>query len=285
MVHATDATLFIHAVFEGIRGYWNPDRERLYIFRLDAHIKRLLNSMRITRLATHLSRQDIIVGAVQLCRRLAYREDVYIRPLAYFDPASFDADTASGPANVMINTWPRPTFLNRTSGFNCCVSSWTRIVDNILPARVKCLSNYRNSALASSEATRNGYDWAIMLNDRGKVSDMTGSGLMIVRDGVVIAPTVTDDVLESITHETLMQLCREVLGVECMRREIDRTELYSADEIFLCGTGIEVASVGAIDGYTVGDGNIGPITARIRSLYNDIVRGIDTRYESWRTVV
>ena len=284
-VHVTDAVLFIHAVFEGIRGYWNPDQERLYIFRLDAHIKRLLNSMKLTRMDTPLTKEQIIEGAVAICRRLAYREDVYVRPLGYFDTESFTGAMAAGPAHVMINTWPRPTFMTRTSGFNCCISSWTRIIDNVLPARVKCLSNYRNSALASNEATTNGYDWAIMLNARGKVSDATGSGLMMIRDGVVIAPTITDDVLESITHETLIQLCQDVLGVEAIRREIDRTELYSADELFLCGTGIEVAPVTSVDGYKVGNGEMGPLSLQIRQLYNNIVRGIDPRYDAWRTAV
>jgi branched-chain amino acid aminotransferase len=284
-VHVTDAPLFIHAVFEGIRAYWNPDRERLYIFRLEAHLKRLLNSMKLTRMTTPLSKDQIARGAGEICRTLGYREDVYVRPLAYFDPDTFQHATTSGPAHVMINTWPRATFLNRTTGLKCCVSSWTRIVDNILPARVKCLANYRNSALASTEAALGGYEWAIMLNARGKVSDGTGSALMLVRDGVVIAPTVADDVLESVTHMTLIQLCHEVLGIEAVRREVDRTELYSADEVFLCGTGLEISPIASIDGYTVGDGGIGPVTQRLRRLYNDVVRGIDERYEAWRTAV
>lgn len=186
---------------------------------------------------------------------------------------------------MLINTWPRPSQLDRPTGLKCCVSSWTRIVDNILPARVKCLANYRNSALASAEAFQNGYDGAIMLNARGKVSDGPGSGLMLVRNGAVIAPTVTDDILESVTHVALLQLCREVLGIEALRREVDRTELYSADEVFYCGTGLEVDPISSIDGYTIGDGGIGPITQRLRRLYHDVVRGIDSRYEDWRTVV
>ncbi|MBI4552457.1 MAG: branched-chain amino acid transaminase [Candidatus Latescibacteria bacterium] len=285
MVHVTDAPLFIHAVFEGIRAYWNPAQERLYIFRLDAHLKRLLNSIKLTRMRTTLSKEQIAQGAVALCGALGYREDIYIRPLAYFDPAAFQAATTSGPVHVLINTWPRPSQLDRPTGLKCCVSSWTRIVDNILPARVKCLANYRNSALASTEASFNGYDWAIMINSHGKVSDGTGSALMLVRDGVVLAPTVTDDVLESVTHETLIQVCREVLGVEAVRREMDRTELYSADEAFLCGTGLEVAPISSVDGYTIGNGGIGPITQQLRRMYHDLVRGIDRRYEAWRTAV
>jgi branched-chain amino acid aminotransferase len=216
---------------------------------------------------------------------MGYREDVYIRPLAYFDPETFQMGTTSGAAHVLINTAPRATFLNRETGLKCCVSSWTRIVDNILPARVKCLANYRNSALASTEAAINGHEWAIMLNTRGKVSDGTGSALMMVRDGVVIAPTVTDDVLESITHATLIQLCHEALGIEAVRREIDRTELYSADEAFLCGTGLEISPIASVDGYTIGNGEIGPTSRQLRRLYNDVVRGIDRRYEEWRTAV
>ncbi|MBI4552305.1 MAG: branched-chain amino acid transaminase [Candidatus Latescibacteria bacterium] len=283
-MHITDAPAFAHSIFEGIRAYWNPAQERSYIFRLDAHLTRFIHSMKLMRMSTTLSKEQIAHGAVEVCRVNGYREDIYVRPLAYFDPG-FQLSSATGPAHVLINTWPRASQLDRPTGLKCCVSSWTRIADNILPARIKCYANYRNSALAWTEAALNGYDSTILLNTRGKVSEGPGACLMFIRDGAVITPTVTSDILESVTRLTLLQVCRDVLGIETVEREVDRTELYTADEVFFCGTGAEVNPVASIDGYTIGDGGIGPITQQLRRLYNDLIRGNETRYEAWRTAV
>jgi len=168
---------------------------------------------------------------------------------------------------------------------HACVSSWARISDNVMPPRVKASSNYLNSRLAAEEAKRNGYDAALLLNSNGKVAEAPGACLMIVRDGKIITPSVTSGILESITRATLIQLCREVLHVEVIEREVDRTELYVAGEAFLCGTGAEIAPIVSVDRLPLGDGNVGSLTQRVEDLYHDLVRGIDVRYSEWRTVV
>jgi branched-chain amino acid aminotransferase len=168
---------------------------------------------------------------------------------------------------------------------HACISSWSRITDNVMPPRVKASSNYLNSRYASEEARRNGYDIALILNPNGKVAEAPGACLMLVRDGKIITPTVTSGILESITRATLIQLCRDVLNVEVIEREVDRTELYVAQEAFLCGTGAEITPIASVDRFTLGDGNIGAITARVENLYHDLVRGIDARYAEWRTAV
>ena len=154
-----------------------------------------------------------------------------------------------------------------------------------MPARVKCWANYRNSAIAWTDATLKGFDETLMINTRGKICEAPGACVMMIQNGVLITPPVTSDILESVTRATLLQIGREVLGLEVVERDIDRTELYTAEEIFLCGTGAEVSPISSIDSYTIGDGGIGPITERFRWRYNDIIRGIDTRYDEWRTPV
>ena len=166
-----------------------------------------------------------------------------------------------------------------------CVSSWTRISDNVLSPRVKCLSNYENSRLATIEAHQNGYDQPILLNPNGKVTEGGASCLFIVRDGVAITPSAASGILESITRATILQLCQDALGIPTLEREVDRTELYIADEVFFCGTGAEILPVVSIDGYTVGDGNIGPLTSRIESLFHRMVRGQEQAYNRWSTPV
>jgi branched-chain amino acid aminotransferase len=161
------------------------------------------------------------------------------------------------------------------------VSSWTRISDNVLSPRVKCLSNYQNSRLAAVEAKQNGYDQPILLNPQGKVTEGGASCLFIVRNGVAITPSASSGILESVTRATILRLCAETLGIPTEEREVDRTELYIAEEVFFCGTGAEVTPVGSVDGYTVGDGGVGPLTAKIESLFHDIVRGRHPVHTQW----
>lgn len=283
-VHVTHGHIFAHSVFEGIRAYWNADRERLYVFRLDAHLERLFRSIKLLRMTTRFTFDQLKQAAVDVCKANGYKEDIYLFPLAYFDPG-VGLSHMTGPAHIYINTFPNASKLDRPSGIKCCVSAWTRITDNMLPARIKCWANYRNSAMAWTDATLSGFDGAIMLNARGKVCEAPGACLVMIREGVVITPPVTSDILESVTRAALLQMCREALELQVVEREVDRTELYTADEIFLCGTGAEVTPVASIDHYDICDGGIGPVTQRLRTLYNQVIRGMETRYEAWRTPV
>jgi branched-chain amino acid aminotransferase len=170
-------------------------------------------------------------------------------------------------------------------GCRVCISSWTRIGDNILPPRVKAFSNYHNSRLATMEAKANGYDWPILLNDHHKLTEGPGACVALVRHGTVITPDLSSGVLESLTRDTLLKLLPEVLNIPVVEREVDRTELYVADEAFYMGTGWELLPVLEVDGLPVGNGRMGPVAISIDRMYHDLVRGIDPRHAEWRTPV
>jgi branched-chain amino acid aminotransferase len=283
-VHVTHGHIFAHAIFEGIRAYWNKDQERLYIFRLDAHLERLYRSIKLMRMETPLTFDEVRRASVEVARANGYREDIYVFPTVYFPPTVYLSRMA-GPAHMYINTFPHASALDRKTGVRCAISSWTRITDNMLPARIKCWANYRNSAIAWTEATLSGFDEAVMLNTRGKVCEGPGACLMMIQDGTLITPPVTSDILVSVTRGTILQIGREVLGLPVVEREIDRTELYTAQEAFFCGTGAEVKPIASVDHYPIGNGEIGPITQAFRKAYHDLIRGIDPRYPEWRTLV
>ncbi len=277
-------TSTVSLVFEGIRAYWNDAARTLSVFRLDAHLERFAQSMRLMRMSQPLGNAELRQGVIDLLRANQYAADTYIRPFAFVESTTFGG-VPSDQARIVLSTMTWASRLKSGKVSHACVSSWTRIADNVMPPRVKASSNYLNSRLASEEAKRNGYDAALLLNPNGKVAEAPGACLMFVRDGKIITPSVTSGILESITRETLIQLCREVLKLEVIEREVDRTELYVASEAFLCGTGAEITPLASIDRFTLGNGSIGPITQRIENLYHDLTRGIDTRFAEWRTQI
>jgi len=276
----------VSAVFEGIRAYWNEERRTLYVFRLDDHLKRFANSMKVMRLVPSLTMAEIAAGLCELLRANGLAEDSYCQPLAF--PTSImwgSRAVLERTPEVVITTRPSPSALLSGRAGRAGVSSWTRISDNVLPPRVKALANYQNSRLASNEAAINGYDAPILLNDAGKVSEGPGSCIAILREGVVITPPVTASILESITRDAALTLLRAELDLPVQEREIDRTELYIADEIFFLGTHAEVHPATSVDGYTVGDGTVGPISRRLAAVFDRVVRGRDARYLHWLTAV
>jgi len=236
------------------------------------------------RMETPFSLEDLVRASVEIAGANTYREDIYVFPTLFFAPTTFLSKMV-GPAHTYINTFPNASQLSRPTGVKACISSWTRITDNMLPARVKCWANYRNSAIAWTDATLSGYDEAIMMNTRGKVCEGPGACVMMIQDGVLVTPPVTSDILVSVTRNTILQIGREVLGIPVVERDIDRTELYTAEEAFFCGTGAEVKPIASIDHHLIGNGEIGPITQKFRKTYHDLIRGIDDRYPEWRTLV
>jgi branched-chain amino acid aminotransferase len=275
----------IGAVFEGIRAYTGDD-DHLFIFRLREHLERLERSMRLVRFTLEYDLNALTDAITDLLRVHDIREDTYIRPLAYAADTSgkrfaqLGEDTA-----LLINTSPMASHLKSGMAQTAKVSSWRRISEDVMPPRIKNLSNYRNSQLAGMEARHDGYDTAILLNHLGKVAEGPGACVMLVSGNRVITPDVGSGILESITRDTLIVLAREVLGLEVVERHVDRTELYLADEVFTCGTAAEVSPVVSIDKYTVGDGEIGPVTRALESAFDDVLRGRDARYAHWRTPV
>jgi len=271
--------------FEGIRAYWNEEEQQLYIFRMAEHYKRLHNSCRILLIDLRYTVQELGDLTIELLRRESFKKDTYIRPLAYKSQLGIGVRLKGVSDAFAMFALPFGRYIEREEGAKVCVSSWRRIYDTSLPARAKCTGAYINSAFCKSEAEMNGFDEAIVLTRGGSVSEGSAENFFMVRDGVLITPPVTADILEGITRATLMQLAREELDIPVVERAVDRTELYVCDEAFLCGTGVQVAVIANIDNRIVGDGHIGPVTKQLRELYFDIVRGKVAKYRHWCTPV
>lgn len=279
--HAT-----VSAVFEGIKAYWNAGHGQLYVFRLREHMQRLLDSLKIVRLGNRFQLDELVSGTLDILRANQMRQDVYVRPWAFIEGIVYEQIApADAPTEIVIDTWPFRSAMLTERGCRVCISSWTRISDNVMPPRVKAFANYHNSRLGAIEAAQNGYDWPLFLNDRGKVTEGPGACVAMVRHGAVVTPDVSSGLLESITRATVLQLLRERLGLPVVEREVERTELYLADELFYMGTGWEVLPILEVDGLPVGNGKMGPVTKAIDRAYHDLVRGIDGSHDEWRTPV
>lgn len=286
-VHVTElGWSTVGAVFEGIRAYTNHTGDEVYIFRLQEHLDRLESSMKLVRLRLDFSLDDLTAAIIDLMQANGSVEDTYIRPLAYTADTSGKRFAQLGQdAALLINTAPMPSHLKSGTTMTAKVSSWRRISEDVMPPRIKNLSNYRNGQLGSMEARLDGYDTAIFLNAHGTVAEGPGACLMMVKDGVLITPDVTSSILESITRDALMVLARDVLGIPVVERQVDRTELYLADEVFTCGTAAEISPIVSVDKYQVGSGEIGPVTRELERVFDDVLRGSEGRYAHWRTPV
>ena len=276
----------ISAVFEGIRAYWDAQNEDLYIFHLDAHLKRLFQSMKIMRMTSPFDREQLVQAIRDVLRANEYAGDVYIQPMAYFGggiPGYLAV--LERPGEIVITARPSTSNLGRAKAADCNVSSWTRISDNVMPPRVKAITNYQNSRYVSTESQANGYDFGIILNKEGQVSEASYACIYIVRDGVAITPPVSAGILESVTREVVRELLEKEMGVPVIERDVERTELYIADEVFICGTAVELQAVGSVDKYKVGDGEAGPVVSKLTGLFERVVRGRESGYARWCTPV
>ena len=267
--------------FEGIRAYWNPEQDQLFLLQAEAHYKRLRQSAAILRMDIPYSDQELIDWTREILRRNNARTDTYIRPLVFISAEEIGVRLHGLQRSVLIYTAPLGEYIATEGGIRCMTSSWRRISDSSIPARAKIAGSYINSALAKSEALENGYDEAIMLAHDGHVSEGSAENLFMVRDDVFITPSVTEDILEGVTRKLLMGLIRDELGLEVVERSIDRTELYTCDELLLCGTGAQVAPVTELDHRAIGDGRVGRHTQRLQELYFRAVRGDEPRYRQW----
>jgi branched-chain amino acid aminotransferase len=277
------AITYAATVFEGIRAYWDADRKTMWMFRLDDHLKRLQASMKIMRYGASFERAQMAEQIRQTIRINELREDIHIRVLAMVEGAA--SITTSGTVSYAITAGPYPPNRWVDKGLAIGVSSWHRVHDTASPPRVKATSNYSNGRLAMMEAQTDGYDAALMLTREGKVSEAPVAAFFMVKDGVAHTPLTTDGILESITRDTLIRLFRDDLGVPVTERQIDRSELYTADEMFLCGSGWEIAPIASVDRIAVGDGEIGPVTKSVRSRYRELVTGRLDKYSHWLDAV
>ncbi len=282
----THAFAYGTGCFEGIRGYWSDEHQQLYIFRLSEHHLRLLNSAKTLMMDTSsYSVERLNQLTVELVRRCNLRQDVYIRPTFYKSSEEIGVRLHNLRNDLSIIIQPFGNYIDIDRPLKAGVSSWRRIDDNMMPARSKLTGAYVNSAFAKTEAILNGFDEAIMLTVDGHVAEGSAENLFMVRDGKLITPPITDNILEGITRVTMITLAREQLGLEVVERSIDRTELYVADELFLTATGAQIAIVGSVDHRAVGGGGVGPIAAAMQRIYFDVVRGKLPQYSAWLTPV
>jgi len=271
-------------VFEGIPCYWNEEEAQLYAFRLDEHYDRLLRSAKLIQIDCKYTKDDFTKALIDVVRANEYDENLSVRQTLFVD--GFGSWGSADPVEMFVAPIPR----GRTSaeynkkGLNCCVTSWRRISDETLSPRIKCGANYMNSRVGQREALRNGYDTCIFLNELGKVAEGPGSCFFMVKDGVIITPKLTDSVLESITRDTVIQIAKSE-NIPVVERTIDRTELYTCDEAFLCGSAMEITPVLSVDRYSIGTGEMGEITQNLHIKYLEIVCGKIKKFENWLTPI
>ena len=271
-------------VFEGIPCYWNDEEKQLYAFRLDEHYDRLIRSAKLIQIDNPYSKDELKKALVDVVKANEYDENLSVRQTLFVD--GFGSWGSADPVDMFVAPIPR----GRTSaeynkkGLDVCVTSWRRISDETLSPRIKCGANYINSRVGQREALRNGYDTCLFLNEAGKVSEGPGSCFFMVRNGELITPQLTDSVLESITRDTVIKIA-ESKGYKVVERTIDRTELYTCDEAFLCGSAMEMTTVLSVDKYVIGNGDTGAITKELHMTYLDVVRGKEEQFKDWVTPI
>lgn len=281
----THALNYGTGVFEGIRGYWNEEHQDIYLVRLREHFQRFLKNTRMVFIDVPYSLDELVEMAVRLVGMHDFRQDVYLRPLAYKSSEHIGVSMEGVADAFTMFVSPFGNYVDIDRGLSVMVSSWVRSDDNAIPARAKVTGNYVNSALAKNEAVMNGFDEAIFLNSLGYVCEASAANLFLVRDNVLVTPSVADAILEGYTRDVVIKLARDEFGLRTEERSIGRSELYYADEIFLCGTGVQVAGITSVDRRIVGSGEVGPITSSLQSLYFDVAKGRVPKYMDWLTPV
>lgn len=273
------------AVFAGLRAYWNEDQQQLYLFRPTDHFRRFLNSAKIMFMQFDHDPESLTQVTLELLRKEEYRRDIYIRPLAYKEDEIVGVKLHDLVDEISIAALPFDSYVANDTNAHVTFSSWRRLDDNMIPARGKVSGAYANSALIKTDAVKSGFDEALVLTQDGHVSEGSAMNVFIVRNGALITPTITENILEGITRRTVIELAREELGIPIIERPIDRTEVYMSDEIFMTGTAAQVVAVTQVDHRTIGEGKMGPTTTRLRELYQQAVHGQLEKYKAWNTPV
>ena len=278
---ATHALQYGTACFEGIRGYWNTQQQQLYLLKLHEHYQRMAHSCNVLRIQPKESIDDLCRITVELVRKHGYRQDVYVRPLAYKATRTIKLALTGLEDATAIYTFPMGNYVDISAGLNVCTSSWRRANSNAMPVRAKVTGAYINSSLAVDDATAAGFDEAIMLTHDGTVSEGSSCNLFILRNGKLATPALAEDILEGVTRNALIDMLRSDFAMVVEERRIDRTELYASDEIFLCGTGVQVSPVASVDHRPVGTGRPGPLSMKLQAAYLAACRGENEQYRSW----
>lgn len=279
------STQFGLNVFEGIPCYWNDEQKQLYAFRLNDHYERLIRSAKLIQLDNKFTKEDFKKALTDTVKANEYDENLSVRQTLFVD--GFGSWGSEGPVEMFVAPIPRgrTTAEYNKKGLHCSITSWRRISDENLSPRIKCGANYMNSRVGQREALRNGFDTCIFLNEVGKIAEGPGSCFFMVKGDTLITPRLTDSVLESITRDTVIKLATEELGMKFQERTIDRTEVYMADEAFLCGSAMEVTPIYTVDRYPIGTGDQGEWTKKIHLKYLECVQGKLEKYKDWLTPI
>jgi branched-chain amino acid aminotransferase len=282
---ATHGFLYGTAVFGGMRGYWNEEKKRLFVFRPYDHFRRLLHSAKMMAMQTDYDEESLIQLTLDLLRTDNWERDIYLRPTFYKADLGIGVKLHDLKDEFCMFVMAYEPYVKNDTNAHVTVSSWRRIDDNVIPARGKVAGAYANSALIKTDANRSGFDEAFVLDNNGHISEGSAMNIFMMRDGVLVTPPVTDNILEGITRRSVIELARNELGLDVVERSIDRTEVFIAEEMFLTGTAAQIIAVTKVDHRPIGAGVMGPITTKLRALYEDILRGKNKKYENWNVAV
>ena len=281
---STHGLLYGSGVFEGIRAYMDHEGKQLSVFRLKEHVRRMLNNTKILNLKPAISEKEFVDKIVELLRVNNHKTDVYIRPVIYFGAGGIGIRPAKQSTDYFIFSQAMGGYFASVKPLNVCVSSWTRITNNSLPPSAKVTGAYVNSMIASAEAAQSGFDEALFLTQNGYVCEGSGENIFMVKNGVLVTPPLSADILEGITRDSVIRLAED-RNIPVVERDISRTELYTCDELFLCGTAAQITPIGSVDRRTVGDGKVGNVTEKLINAFEAVIRGKDRRFASWLTPV
>jgi len=281
----THALNYGTAAFGGLRAYWNPEQEQLYLFRPLDHYHRFLNSAKLLNMAFDQTPENLAQITVDLIRQEGHHRDVYIRPLAYKADEIIGVKLHDLMDEISIVVVPFDRYVSNDTDAHITVSSWRRVEDNVIPARGKISGAYVNSALVKTDAIRSGFDEALVLNQDGHVAEGSAMNIFMLQNGTLITPPLTDNILEGITRRTVIQLAREEFNLPVVERSIDRTEIYLCDEFFMTGTAAQITAVTKIDHRPIGPGEMGQITVQFRQRFDDVVRARVEKYLHWNVPV
>lgn len=282
---ATHALHYGTGVFGGLRGYWNDEKKKMYLFRPYDHYRRLLNSGRMMNMHIPYDEEGLIQLTLDLIRTEGWQTDIYIRPFIYKADLGIGVRLHDLKDELTIFSMPFKQYVKNDTDAHVTVSSWRRIDDNMIPARGKVSGAYANSALIKTDANRAGFDEALVLNQNGHISEGSAMNIFMVRDGVVVTPPVTDNILEGITRKTAMELAQNELGLQIVERSMDRTELFICDELFMTGSAAQIVAITKVDHREVGTGKMGPIAGKLREIFDEVVRANNPKYVHWNVEV
>ncbi|MFA5629441.1 MAG: branched-chain amino acid transaminase [Dehalococcoidales bacterium] len=280
----THALHYGTAVFEGIRGNWNEDKKQVFIFRLKEHYERLAEGSAFLKMKIPYSTEELCQITVDIVQKSGFKEDIYIRPLSYKSTQAMGVRLHDLENDFFVFAIPWGRYLE-TDACRCCISSWRRPADNVIPPSAKITGLYVNNALTKSEAVSRGFDEGIMLTHDGFVSEGSGENIFVIKDGKIFTPTTKDSILKGITRDTVMILAKNELGIDTIEKKISLDELYNADECFLTGTAAHLTPVTEIEDKKMGNGHAGEITLKLQKLYFDVIKGKNEKYIEWCTPV